>query len=218
MSRAWIKRWRLEAQSGLQRPSELYADGGYISGPRLHRAAQEGWSLMGPAPASPRRPGVDRLPVEAFTVDIAQRARLLPGGPRKPTLQPHLRELQSQDLLPLQVAQKRLPTLPTARSLRSSLPTVSHADCGLCTTSVCNDAGSNNAPRPLSCRCISATPLKARSVNWRVGMVCGAAVTGASAKPSCRTSSLARLVTSSGGYGTSSRKQRALKPELRGCI
>jgi hypothetical protein len=61
MSRAWIKRWRLEAQSGLERPPELYADGGYISGPRLQRAAQEGWALMGPAKASPRRPGVDRL-------------------------------------------------------------------------------------------------------------------------------------------------------------
>src|SRR5690242_16014858 len=93
-------------------------------------AAQEGWSLMGPAPASPRRPGVDRLLSRSFQGGHCSSARLLPGGPRKPTLQPHLRELQSQDLLPLQVAEKRLPTLPTARSLRSSLPTVSHADCG----------------------------------------------------------------------------------------
>jgi transposase len=69
-----------QAQSGLQRPSELYADGGYISGPRLHRAAQEGWSLMGPAKASPRRPGVDRLPVEAFQVDIAHRQACCPAG------------------------------------------------------------------------------------------------------------------------------------------
>jgi hypothetical protein len=29
-----------QAQSGLERPPELYADGGYISGPRLHRAAR----------------------------------------------------------------------------------------------------------------------------------------------------------------------------------
>jgi hypothetical protein len=69
-----------QAQSGLERPPELYADGGYISGPRLHRAAQEGWSLMGPAPASPRRPGVDRLPVEAFTVDITHRRAHCPAG------------------------------------------------------------------------------------------------------------------------------------------
>jgi transposase len=69
-----------QAQSGLERPSELYADGAYISAPRLHKAAQEGWTLMGPAPASPRRPGVERLPVEEFTVDIAhQRAHCLAG-------------------------------------------------------------------------------------------------------------------------------------------
>jgi hypothetical protein len=69
-----------QAQNGLERPSELYADGAYISAPRLHKAAQEGWSLMGPAPASPRRPGVDRLPVEAFTVDIAHRRAYCPAG------------------------------------------------------------------------------------------------------------------------------------------
>jgi transposase len=69
-----------QAQSGLERPRELYVDGAYISGPRLQRAAQEGWALMGPAPASPRRPGVDRLPVEAFNVDIAQRRACCPAG------------------------------------------------------------------------------------------------------------------------------------------
>jgi hypothetical protein len=39
-----------QAQSGLERPSELYADGAYISAPRLHKAAQEGWSLMRSGP------------------------------------------------------------------------------------------------------------------------------------------------------------------------
>jgi hypothetical protein len=69
-----------QARSDLGPPTELYADGAYISGPRLQRAAQEGWTLMGPAPASPRRPGVDRLPVEAFTVDIANRRACCPAG------------------------------------------------------------------------------------------------------------------------------------------
>jgi Transposase DDE domain len=69
-----------QAKSGLGRPPELYADGGYISGPRLQRAAQEGWALMGPAKASPRRPGVERLPVEAFTVDITHRQACCPAG------------------------------------------------------------------------------------------------------------------------------------------
>jgi Transposase DDE domain len=35
---------------------------------------------MGPAPASPRRPGVDRLPVEDFQVDIAHRQACCPAG------------------------------------------------------------------------------------------------------------------------------------------
>jgi transposase len=69
-----------QAQSNLERPSELYADGAYISAPRLHKAAEEGWTLMGPAPASPRRPGVDRLPVEDFTVDIAHQRAYCPSG------------------------------------------------------------------------------------------------------------------------------------------
>jgi Transposase DDE domain len=50
-----------QAQSNLERPSELYADGAYLSAPRLHKAAEEGWTLMGPAPASPQRPGPARL-------------------------------------------------------------------------------------------------------------------------------------------------------------
>jgi Transposase DDE domain len=69
-----------QAQSNLERPSELYADGAYISAPRLHKAAQEGWSLMGPAPASPQRPGPARLPVEDFSVDIANRRARCPAG------------------------------------------------------------------------------------------------------------------------------------------
>jgi hypothetical protein len=69
-----------QAQSDLERPSELYADGAYIWAPRLHKAAQEGWSLMGPAPASPQRPGPARLPVEDFSVDIAHRRAYCPAG------------------------------------------------------------------------------------------------------------------------------------------
>jgi transposase len=72
----------VQAQSGLERPPELYVDGAYICGPRLQRAAQEGWALLGPAPPSPRRPGVVRLPVEAFQVDIVHRRACCPAGQR----------------------------------------------------------------------------------------------------------------------------------------
>jgi len=70
----------LQAQSGLERPPELYVDGAYICGPRLQRAAQEGGALLGPAPPSPRRRGVERLPVEAFQVDIVHRRACCPAG------------------------------------------------------------------------------------------------------------------------------------------
>jgi hypothetical protein len=77
-----------QAQSGLGRPTELYADGGYISGPRLQRAAQEGWALMGPAKASPRRPGVDRLLSRRLQREYRSSTGLLPGrSPQRP-LQP----------------------------------------------------------------------------------------------------------------------------------
>jgi Transposase DDE domain/Transposase domain (DUF772) len=69
-----------QAQSGLERPSELYADGAYVSAPRLHKAAEEGWTLMGPAPASPQRPGPARLPVEDFSIDIINRRARCPAG------------------------------------------------------------------------------------------------------------------------------------------
>jgi hypothetical protein len=93
-----------QAQSGLERPSELYADGAYISAPRLHKAAQEGWCLMGPAPASPQRPGPARLLSRRLQRRHRPPTRSLPCWPRKPALQPHLREHQSQNLLPFQVA------------------------------------------------------------------------------------------------------------------
>src|SRR5256885_8376888 len=69
-----------QAQSGLERPSELYADGAYVSAPRLHKAAEEGWTLMGPAPASPQRPGPVRLPVKDFSIDIINRRARCPAG------------------------------------------------------------------------------------------------------------------------------------------
>jgi hypothetical protein len=85
-----------QAQSGLERPSELYADGAYLSAPRLHKAAEEGWSLMGPAPAGAGSPAklkisASTLPTDALTAlpatqaDVAA-ASARPAKPKSPTV------------------------------------------------------------------------------------------------------------------------------------
>ena len=45
---------------GLERPSELYADGAYISGQAIQEAKQEGWELVGPAQPSAAPPPARR--------------------------------------------------------------------------------------------------------------------------------------------------------------
>jgi hypothetical protein len=75
-----------QAQSGLERHTELYTVGPDIWGaPRPQRAAQECWSLMSPAPASPRRPGVDRLLRRRLQHRYCSSTGLLPGrSPQRP--------------------------------------------------------------------------------------------------------------------------------------
>jgi hypothetical protein len=80
MSRAWIKPWRRRPKAAWNGPSNSMPTAGTSPARGCTLAAQEGWSLMGPAPASPRRPGVDRLPVEDFTVDIAHQRAHCPAG------------------------------------------------------------------------------------------------------------------------------------------
>jgi hypothetical protein len=38
-----------QALSGLDRPTELYVDGAYVSAARLREAKDQGWELIGPA-------------------------------------------------------------------------------------------------------------------------------------------------------------------------
>jgi transposase len=89
-----------QVQSGLERPGELYADGAYISAPRLHKAAEEGWTLLGPATGQPATAGAGSPARRSLQHRHHQATRSLSRRPRKPALQPHLREQQSQNLLP----------------------------------------------------------------------------------------------------------------------
>jgi transposase len=70
-----------QEQLGLERPSEMYVDGAYISANAITQARQEGWHLMGPAqpsPAAPKQPELYRI--EAFDVSITERRAVCPQG------------------------------------------------------------------------------------------------------------------------------------------
>jgi transposase len=72
---------RDQAASGLQRPSELYADGAYVSAARLQEAKNQGWELIGPAQPSANRSGLGSdFRIEAFDIDIAKRRARCPSG------------------------------------------------------------------------------------------------------------------------------------------
>jgi Transposase DDE domain/Transposase domain (DUF772) len=70
-----------QEQLGFERPSELYADGAYISAEAIMEAKQEGWDLVGPAqpsPGTPKQPELYRI--EDFDVHIAERKAVCPQG------------------------------------------------------------------------------------------------------------------------------------------
>lgn len=70
-----------QEQLGLKRPSEMYADGAYISAEAITEANKEGWNLVGPAQPSPgatKQPELYRI--EAFDVNITQRKAVCPQG------------------------------------------------------------------------------------------------------------------------------------------
>lgn len=67
-----------QAQSGLDKPSELYVDGAYVSAGALAEAAAEGRELVGPAqPSASRGQG---LRAEQFDVQLEQRRAVCPAG------------------------------------------------------------------------------------------------------------------------------------------
>ena len=73
----------LEAQAaqGLEKPAELYVDGAYISGAHLKSAMEQNYELVGPAQPSAGRANVsEAYRIEAFTIDIAKRQAICPGG------------------------------------------------------------------------------------------------------------------------------------------
>ena len=70
-----------QKQMGMERPSEMYVDGAYISANAITQAQEEGWELMGPAqpsPAPPKQPELYRI--EAFDVKIERRKAVCPQG------------------------------------------------------------------------------------------------------------------------------------------
>jgi hypothetical protein len=72
-----------QAAMGLDKPTELYVDGAYISGEKLAQAQGQGRQLIGPAQAPPQRDG--RFSSQDFQVDVEQRQAVCPAG--KPSAQ-----------------------------------------------------------------------------------------------------------------------------------
>ncbi len=68
-----------QGQMGMEKPSELYVDGAYISGKELAIAAGENRELIGPA-ISARAGKEAEFRVSDFTVDIEGREALCPAG------------------------------------------------------------------------------------------------------------------------------------------
>jgi transposase len=72
-----------QEQMGLERPSEMYVDGAYISAGSIHQAKEQGWNLMGPAQPSAARAGLDKAyRIEAFDISITERKAICPEGKR----------------------------------------------------------------------------------------------------------------------------------------
>lgn len=68
-----------QAEMGLEKPSELYVDGAYVSGQALAAAAAEGGQLMGPA-QPPAQTGKSAFKSDAFDIDVEQRRATCPAG------------------------------------------------------------------------------------------------------------------------------------------
>jgi transposase len=68
----------VQAEQGLDRPSELYVDGAYVSGAKLAEARREGWELIGPAQPPAQKGG--ELHADVFEVSIQERRAVCPGG------------------------------------------------------------------------------------------------------------------------------------------
>lgn len=68
-----------QAEMGLDKPSELYTDGAYISGKLLAAAQAEGREVLGPA-QPPAQTGSSVFKADAFQVDVEQRRAICPAG------------------------------------------------------------------------------------------------------------------------------------------
>ncbi len=70
-----------QEQMGLERPSEMYVDGAYISAGSITEAKEQGWNLMGPAQPSAARAGLDKAyRIETFDISITERKAICPEG------------------------------------------------------------------------------------------------------------------------------------------
>ena len=68
-----------QAEMGMDKPSELYVDGAYVSGQQLAQAEVEGRQLLGPAPP-PAQTGKSAYKSDAFDIEVEGRRATCPAG------------------------------------------------------------------------------------------------------------------------------------------
>ena len=66
-----------QKDSGLELPTELFVDSGYVSAGAMQEAVNQGWELVGPPLAAPGREG---FTAESFTVEVENRLAVCPQG------------------------------------------------------------------------------------------------------------------------------------------
>lgn len=69
---------KAQAELGLEKPTEWYLDGAYVSAERLAQAKVEGREIVGPAQPAPKKDG--RFSVEDFDVSVEERRAICPAG------------------------------------------------------------------------------------------------------------------------------------------
>jgi hypothetical protein len=109
-----------QAEMGLDKPSELYTDGAYISGKLLAAAQAEGREVLGPA-QPPAQTGSSVFKADAFQVDVEQRRAICPAGKENTGVQSLGRRKDPQGKLPFRVEHSlsRLPLVEPVCRRRS---------------------------------------------------------------------------------------------------
>jgi hypothetical protein len=187
-----------QSAMGLEQPVELYVDAAYTSGQKLAQAQAQGREIIGPVQAAPIRD--KRFSSEDFDIHVEERQAACPAG--KPSTQCSRLEEQQGGKVSCRFEWsghcKDGPLRPQCGGpgQRRTAPW-----WWANITATCNPGDGNRRPRSLKKNAASATPSKARRASWCGRMACEGRAIGGWKRRGCKTISLGRPATPSGGSG-----------------